>query len=325
MPVNSATPVLSVQGKQFLLDGQPFKMWGLRVANHLEDDAHVDELIGCLDCYCEHGVNTISPFLQGASGGTLNAFAPDGTLDEAVWTRTERLLDACAKRNMVVILGVFYKTKAVAFESREAVEHALREVTRRLVPHRHVLLNVVNEYHIKVWERMAYPFRDPQAVCRLIDLVHEIDPQRITGANAKTPQLILPVARHANVALHDCPIYSEALLFEDNINKPVVDVECGGHALDMLRHGVFSEGAKLYYEQQVASARAIEGKNILFHCHWVQGPPDARPGLWNVYRRRCDLGGHGTEADPGIHWFFDLVAAATGRGEHYSTVAGLQG
>jgi hypothetical protein len=310
MTMPSSTPELQVDGELLLLDGQHYPLWGLRTANQLEDDAHVQELIKHLDIYLDHGVNAVAPFLQGGNGGTTNAFLPNGDLDERVMGRLVSLLEETARRRMVVVVGFFYVERAHRLESTKAVERAVAQVTDRLRPYRNVIFNLVNEFHLPDFDKTAFPFRQPDGIKRLLDIVRSIDPERLAGANCNDPALAMQVARHTPLVLHDSHTLADYLLFVERIGKPVIDVECGNHALDAGRHGVFSEGAKMFYEQQIASAAIIPGKSIFFHAHWVQGPPTKWPGLRNIYSRHCDLGGYGTIVDPGMRWYFEAVRAA---------------
>ncbi len=307
---------LSVSGLDLLLDGQPTKLWGVRVANALEDDDHVERLIGALDEYQAHGFNALTWFLQGGSSGTVDAFRADGSLDEAVLARQRRLLDETARRGMVAVVGYFYQRRPLRPRTAADVERAVRNATVWLRPWDHVVVNVANEYHARQWaeSRDVYPFGDPAAINRLIDVAKEADASRLVGANAKGADLVLPVARHADLALHDDPGIAEELLFTHAVGKPVVDVECGGFALDVGHPGVFTRDAGFFFQNQVRSAQAIRAKHIFFHAHWLQEPP-----------RRFQLGGYGTAGDPGIHWYFDLVAQVTGRTPCRATRFGFGG
>ena len=302
------TPRLSVAGERFLLDGAPFKMWGVRVGNHLEDDAHTQDLLDHLDEWRAHGINTITPFLQGASTGTAQGFRADGSLEPVYFARLERLLEATAERGMAMIVGLFYKSKVQHFTGVAAVERAVANAAEWLRPYRHAAINVANEYHSPVYDSASYPFRDPKSLARLFDVIHEVDPERLVGAQARGWEFVVPVAHAADIAIHDDPIIAEELLFTHKVGKPVIDVEGAGHALDHWKGGVpgvFDEGAQLYFRQQIHSCNAIPGKNIFFHAHWIQMPP-----------RRCALGGNGTPEDPGIHWYFDLLARVLGLTPH---------
>ena len=294
---------LAVRGLDLLVDGQPTKLWGVRIANALEDDDHVERLLAKLDTYQRHGINALTWFLQGGSSGTVNAFRADGSLDAEVLARQARLLDETARRGMVVIIGYFYQRRPLLLRSADDVERAVAIATARLAPWEHVIVNVANEYHAAQWaeKRDVYPFQEPDAINRLIDVAKEADPSRLVGGNAKGIDRVLPVARHAEIALHDDPGIAEELLFTHAVGKPVIDVECGGFALDHGHPGIFTRDAGFFYQAQVRSAQAVQGKHLFFHAHWLQEPP-----------RRVELGGYGTADDPGVHWYVDLVAQVQG-------------
>jgi hypothetical protein len=295
--------VLAIDGLDLLVETNPTKLWGVRVANALEDDDHVERLLAALQSYQAHGINALTWFLQGGSSGTVNAFREDGALEAAYLPRMERLLDETARRGMVAIVGYFYQNRPLRPRTAAGVERAVAAATEWLRPYRHAIVNVANEYHAAGYDktRLVFPFGDPAAINRLIDVVRATDPERIVGANAKGIELVLPVARHADLALHDDPGIAEELLCTYEVGKPVVDVECGGFALDIGHPGIFSRDAVLFYQAQVRSAQALRGKSVFFHAHWFQEPP-----------RRFELGGYGTQDDPGVHWYFDLVAQVRG-------------
>ena len=73
------TRTLAVSGTVFTVDGPPFDMWGIRLVNALENDHVTSCMVGVLDDYTAHGVNTFSVFLQGGSTASANPFDADGT------------------------------------------------------------------------------------------------------------------------------------------------------------------------------------------------------------------------------------------------------
>ncbi len=303
MTANTGATGITVRGQELLVRGEATKLWGVRLANALEDDDHVERVVAALDTYRAHGINALTWFLQGGSSGGTNAFAEDGSLVSAYLPRMARLLDAAAARGMVTIVGYFYQRQTLRPRTAADVERAVREATAWLRPYPLVMVNVVNEYHAAQYAntRDIYPFGDPAAINRLIDAAKGADPARLVGGNAKGTAFVLPVAQHAEIALHDDPGIAEELLFTHRVNKPVIDVECAGFALDMGHPGIFTRDAKMFYETQVRSAHALPGKHVFFHAHWFQEPP-----------RRFELGGDGTESDPGVRWYFALLARTLG-------------
>lgn len=57
-------------------NGQPLEVWGVRAASAAVTDRWTDALIGQLDTYREHCINSLTVFYQGSSGGALPAFSP---------------------------------------------------------------------------------------------------------------------------------------------------------------------------------------------------------------------------------------------------------
>ena len=119
----------------------------MRVANALEDDDHVERLIGELDAYQAHGFNALTWFLQGGSSGTVDAFRADGTLDEVVLARQARLLDETARRGMVAVVGYFYQRRPLRPRTAADVARAVANATAWLGPWENVVVNVANKYH----------------------------------------------------------------------------------------------------------------------------------------------------------------------------------
>jgi hypothetical protein len=68
---------LMIEGDRFLMNGKPFEMWGVRVASGSQTEEFTDGLIASLDDYMAHGVNTITLFVQGSSGGFSDPFSPE--------------------------------------------------------------------------------------------------------------------------------------------------------------------------------------------------------------------------------------------------------
>ena len=103
------TRTLSIDGAGFVLDGEPFDMWGIRLANALENDRVADSLIRVLDDYVIYGVNTFSVFLQGGSTGAANPFDADGAFSRHTRRREcsdffkgSGDVDAVCERNQVM-------------------------------------------------------------------------------------------------------------------------------------------------------------------------------------------------------------------------------
>ena len=180
---------LEIDRNQFNYDNKPFKMWGIRVASASQNEENTKLLLSSLDNYKENGINTISVFFQGSSGGFSDPFSEDGkTIDQEHLDRMIRIIEACQSRDMVVIAGIFYQrtmgnlngSRRIA--DRDAVVNAVRLVTEKLKPFRNVIINIANEQNSGGYKEFtSFDFSDPENIIILCREVHLIDPERITG------------------------------------------------------------------------------------------------------------------------------------------------
>ncbi|MCA9171226.1 MAG: hypothetical protein KDB23_26315, partial [Planctomycetales bacterium] len=76
-------------------------------------NTNTDELIATLPAYSRSGLNAITLGLQGGfpgyEGAVNSAFAADGSLRATYLGRVQRVLTACDRLGMVVILGCYYQ------------------------------------------------------------------------------------------------------------------------------------------------------------------------------------------------------------------------
>ncbi|HEY1107012.1 MAG TPA: hypothetical protein VGE76_00220, partial [Opitutaceae bacterium] len=56
-------------GGRLLLDGKPIKLWGVRTASASQTDDNTAHLLAQLEEYQRHGLNSVTVFYQGSSGG----------------------------------------------------------------------------------------------------------------------------------------------------------------------------------------------------------------------------------------------------------------
>ncbi|NJL31698.1 MAG: glycoside hydrolase family 5 protein [Phycisphaerales bacterium] len=305
---------LTIQGDQFLLDGKPFKPWGIRVASASQTEEDTRHLIEQLDEYLAHGVNAITVFYQGSSGGYSNPFSADGKqIDPGHQKRMEEIIQAAAARKMMVIVGVFYQRAAVPFKDKDAVREVLRTVTRSLIPYRNLIINIANEQNSKSYQKMSliWDVSDPQTIIELCKVVHEVDPKRLVGGGGYKHELneIIGLSDAVDVLLFDTDrtnpgsdeLYAR-FRAAGITGKPIVNVETfGGWTKQFLPQGVFSDQVKDAYFAEIEAASRCPGLSVFFHNNpWCQG-------LAQGLLRRYDLGGQGTESDPGMRWYFERV------------------
>jgi hypothetical protein len=305
-------PVLAIDGERFTLDGAPFDLWGIRVASASGTAAMTKQLLDQLDVYKAHGVNTVTPWYMGSSGGNYDPFSADGTqVDGGRHGRMIQIIEAAAARRMVVIVGIFYQNAPFGLRDAEAVRTATRTVTRLLKPYGNVIINIANEQNSNNWADTAgkLDFRDPRRIVELAGVVRAEDPGRLVGGGGYDH------AKNTTIGLS--PMI-DALLFDTDtressgplyrrfsaagIRKPIVNVEQFGAAGRTAVKGVFTAGDKAAWLREVDDAVAIPGLYTSFFADsWHQVAP-----------YRYDLGGQGTAADPGTRWYFDYVAMKLG-------------
>ncbi|MXX92185.1 MAG: hypothetical protein F4Y63_01860 [Chloroflexi bacterium] len=172
-------------------------------------DRNTDEFIAMLPVYRSHGLLAVTVNLQGGSPtgyyrepmfrenmaergievdddvvwaglpGTdsqpwyNSAFNPDGSLKSAFQDRTERLIAACDRLGMAVILGYFYFGQDERLVDERAVCRAVDDATRWVLEsgYGNVLIEINNEANIRRYE---HEILQPHRVAELIERAQAI-------------------------------------------------------------------------------------------------------------------------------------------------------
>jgi len=320
---------LALRGDRFVVNGTPVDLYGIRVASASQSDEYTKALIESLDDYKAHGVNGITVFLQGSSGGFSDPFSPDGTaLDPNHARRVTKIVEACDARGMVVIVGIFYQrtmrdmNDVRRLQGATAVRQAVRTTTALLRDYTNVIINIANEQNSGLYRGLDFiQFNDPQRIIELCELVHETDPDRLVGGGGYDDALNVTIGRSAAVdvllfdtssrdieANQDSGWHYDHFIEHGVVGKPIVNVELfGGWTRQCVsatgEPGAFrSEHKQLYFREVDAAARR-PGLSVFFHANpWCQGPSMDKPV-------RYALAGQGTPDDPGIRWWFEYVRA----------------
>jgi hypothetical protein len=204
------TTVVSISNGGFVINGAPTypgRSWkgrrieGLlfnsRMANAIADDenpatrgawAYADgdwdaerntrEFVAALPSYRAHGLLAVCLNLQGGSpqGYSWNqpwricGFAPDGALKSAWAARLEKVIAACDRLGMVVILGLFYGKQSGTLKDETAVKAAVANTVDWLLDTAatNVLIEIGNEVDLEnVW---AHPIIAAARCHELIEL-----------------------------------------------------------------------------------------------------------------------------------------------------------
>lgn len=177
----------SVEGDQLLLNGQPFKVIGLRLSNALISDMATQQLIDNLDTFRGYGVNTVSVFLMGSRFGDVRGYRADATLDPVYAARLGRIIQAADQRGMVVLVGCLYWSTSRAKEHLDGTwtqvdaNRAVANTVAWLRDHdyRNVFVDVDNEgmaQAAKKWD-----------IASMIDAAHAVDPTIMIAYNSHRP------------------------------------------------------------------------------------------------------------------------------------------
>ncbi|AMV36053.1 serine hydrolase [Planctomyces sp. SH-PL62] len=117
-----------------------------------DPDAVTDRFLANLPDYAAQGVDAVTLNLQGGTPGyegALNsAFEPDGSLREGYLARAARVVEACDREGLVVILGCFYQRQDQVLTDEAAVRAGVANVAGwiRRRGYRNVVLEIANEF-----------------------------------------------------------------------------------------------------------------------------------------------------------------------------------
>lgn len=333
---------LTIDGRGFLLDGEPFDMWGIRLANALESDPVTASLIRVLDDYAAYGVNTFAVFLQGGSTGSANPFDADGSFSRhtrrvecsdffkgrgdvdglcernQVMDRLARLIEEADARGMVVNVGVFYQARINQLTDDAAVTEAARNVARWLAAkdYGNVFVDLVNEYGHPGFVRrpICYGRAERHATDggeELLQAFRAILP-RVPVSISPCGDVMLDFAS-ADLALIHTPFPPEEVRVRMGRQVPVVLNEWGHTAI----YGAADETIGRYTSEEAQMWRdTVEvvrqgGGYAFFHSPWKQHIlEDGGPHF--------ELGPPGAQpqdprgGEPSEHWYFDLVRGRRG-------------
>src|SRR5262249_5984311 len=136
-------------------------LMNVRMVNAVFEDRHrpdldpaaiTDRFLASLPEYAAPRVNASAINLQGGMPGyegALNAaFEPDGSLREPYLARVARVIEACDRAGLVVILGCFYQRQDQVLAGEAAVRAAVVQAADWIKGrgYRNVLVEVANEF-----------------------------------------------------------------------------------------------------------------------------------------------------------------------------------
>lgn len=198
-PVNAGSHIFSVKGKKVYIDGNEFKVIGLRCSNALVSDSDTKELIDNLDVFKSYGINTVSVFFMGSRFGDVKGYRPDASLDPVYTARMARIIEEADRHGMVVLVGCLYWSNSRAKEElghwkQEHANIAMANTVRWMKEHdyRNVFVDPDNEGMAS--RAMGWSIK------KMIDAAHKVDASFVIGYNngAGSPD-------NADILLHHSP------------------------------------------------------------------------------------------------------------------------
>jgi hypothetical protein len=284
----------SVKENKTYLNGKEFQAIGLRCSNALLSDETTNELINQLDIFKSYGLNTISVFFMGSRFSDINGYNRDGTLNDTYKKRMGKIIEACDKKEMVVLVGILYWGKYTSnsnFEyyknwTQKDVNNAIRNTLLWLKSndYKNVFIDPDNE---GMAEKRA-GFNIDEMICEGKKAV----PGYVIAYNNKSyPPPCADMTIHFGKKTTTMPyIESEGTPGEywGSYSK-----EYG--LKNYINIGIYTKGKK---EQQLQRTKDLldKGHGYLFASTWLQCIPP-----------NYDLGGDGTPCNPGITWWCDFI------------------
>ena len=330
--------------------GQPLEVWGVRVASAAARDSWTQAQIDSLDDYKRHGVNALTVFYQGSSGGHVTGFSNDGReIDSGVRERMDRLVRACAERDMLLVAGIFYQRERLP--TRDAYVRAAEAVAKQLGGYDNVIVNVVNEHNGGGWEDCAFPVRTVAGIVELCQVVRGTAPDLLVGGggihpgvNAELslrPELDLLLFDWHNTSQEAVESYRAAgstmplmnvelfggwgqgFVEEDDVPEPGVNVSWPGWGRSAPKEAPGGRRRIQGVLPERTEATHRGRADFLAEVEYAARTPGFSlfghfPGWWQgpsrqpTFDNRFDLAGDGTRASPGIRWYFEAVAKARG-------------
>ncbi len=115
-------------------------------------DAITDRFLAHLPDYAASGVNAFTICLQGGmpgyEGALNSAFAPDGSLRPSYLARAGRVIEACDRAGLAVILGCYYQRQDQTLADEAALKAGVVNVAQWIQERgfRNVVLEIANEF-----------------------------------------------------------------------------------------------------------------------------------------------------------------------------------
>jgi len=296
----------SVENGKPCLDGKTILARGLRCSNGLYSDSVTEELIGQLDVYTAYGLNIISVFLMGNRFGGVTGYLPDGTLNAMYASRLEKIIEHADELGMAVIVGCLYwgesKAKYDDWTQKDA-EKAVYETALwlRQKKYTNVLIDVDNEGMARA--QKGFDNRD------LVLAAKSAYPDCMTATNyIGFPPEEADICLHFSDKAPGKPyIESEGVpenapgaywMKYSRVEDPSNTYRRAENYHNYRNIGIYTDEMKTDQINRTL-AHFDRGYGYMLASTWLQAAPPFGPNH--------HLGGYGTQTDPGIRWWAEMI------------------
>lgn len=152
-----------------------------------DPESNTDRFLAALPDYAAHGVNAITVCLQGGlpgyEGALNSAFEPDGALRASYLQRVARVIEACDRQAMAVILGCYYQRQDQVLLDDDAVRRGVVNTVQWLQHrgYRNVLLEIANEFDHRGFDHPI--LRSTEGQSELIRLAKQTAPELLVSTS----------------------------------------------------------------------------------------------------------------------------------------------
>lgn len=150
-------------------------------------EANTARFLEKLPDYHAHGVRALTLCLQGGHAGyegALNsAFNPDGSLREEYLARVAKVIEACDRLGMAVILGCYYQRQDQVLRDEQAVRAGVVNAAKWIAARgfTNVMLEIANEFHHGGFNHGL--IKSPQGQIELIQLARRTNPKLLVSTS----------------------------------------------------------------------------------------------------------------------------------------------
>lgn len=265
-------------------------------------DANTDTFLKALPEYVAHGVRGITLCLQGGQigyEGALNsAFEPDGSLRDTYLLRVQRVIEACDRLGVVVLLGCYYQRQDQVLRDeaalRSGVEHVAQWLARR--GYTNVVLEIANEFPHRGFNHTL--LRSPEGQAELIRLARATHPQLLVSSSGvgdgRLPDAVAEAADFLLIHFNGTPVgeIPDRVAALRRFGKPIVcneDDKTGPEAVRAAEQSVSAGISWGYMNKEVnqfvplvydgaKDDPELYGALLRLTTPRVSGTPGARPG-----------------------------------------------